>query len=92
MLGTVTTRTARYQEGMRRVVLVGDPTKALGALAEPECRRVLGALDLGRRLDAPVEWFAVSAGAKIAMDSGTENMDWISRALRGIIEYTQEGR
>ena len=33
----------------------------------------------------------MSAGAKIAMDSGTENMDWISRVLRGIIEFTQDG-
>jgi acetyl-CoA carboxylase carboxyltransferase component len=33
----------------------------------------------------------VSAGAKIAMDSGTENMDWISRVLRAIIEFTQDG-
>ena len=73
------------------MVLIGDPTKALGALAEPECRRVLAAIELARRLDAPIEWFAVSAGAKIAMDSGTENMDWISRVLRGIIEFTQDG-
>src|SRR5213075_1096690 len=29
--------------------------------------------------------------AKIAMYSGTENMDWISRALRGIVEFTQDG-
>jgi acetyl-CoA carboxylase carboxyltransferase component len=83
--------TARYPEGMTRVVLIGDPTKALGALAEPECARVLAAIALARELDAPIEWFAVSAGAKIAMDSGTENMDWISRALRGIVEFTQAG-
>ena len=38
-----------------------------------------------------MEWFAISAGAKIAMDSGTETMDWISRVLRGIIEFTQDG-
>jgi acetyl-CoA carboxylase carboxyltransferase component len=25
------------------------------------------------------------------MDSGVENMDWIARALRGIVEFTQEG-
>ena len=25
------------------------------------------------------------------MDSGTETMDWISRALRGIVEFTQDG-
>ncbi|NMI01780.1 biotin carboxylase N-terminal domain-containing protein [Pseudonocardia acidicola] len=91
VLGVVTTPTERYPEGMTRVVLLGDPTKALGALAEPECARVLAAIELARRLEAPIEWFAVSAGAKIAMDSGTENMDWISRVLRGIIEFTQDG-
>ncbi|HVL84444.1 MAG TPA: carboxyl transferase domain-containing protein [Pseudonocardia sp.] len=91
VLGTVTTPTRRYPEGMTRVVLMGDPTKALGAIAEPECRRVLAALELARERDVPVEWFAVSAGAKIAMDSGTENMDWISRVLRGLIEFTQDG-
>src|SRR6202522_4436377 len=91
VLGVVATPTMRYPEGMRRVVLMGDPTRALGALAEPECRRVLAAIDLGRRLHTPVEWFAISAGAKISMDSGTETMDWISRALRGIVEFTQDG-
>ena len=91
VLGLVSTSTKRYPEGMGRVVLLGDPTRALGALAEPECRRVLAAIDLARRLDVPVEWYALSAGAKIAMDSGTETMDWISRALRGIIEFTQDG-
>jgi acetyl/propionyl-CoA carboxylase alpha subunit/acetyl-CoA carboxylase carboxyltransferase component len=91
VVGTVTTATERYPDGMTRVVLLGDPTRALGALAEPECRRVVAAVELARRLDAPIEWFAVSAGAKIAMDSGTENMDWISRVLRSIIEFTQDG-
>ncbi|MGH3624372.1 MAG: fused acetyl/propionyl-CoA carboxylase subunit alpha/methylmalonyl-CoA decarboxylase subunit alpha, partial [Sciscionella sp.] len=91
VLGVVSTPTERYPEGIRRVVLLGDPTKALGAIAEPECRRVLAAIELARRLQAPIEWFAMSAGAKIAMDSGTENMDWISRVLRGLIEFTQDG-
>ncbi len=91
VLGTVTTATERYPEGMTRVVLLGDPTRALGALAGPECERVCAAIALARTLDAPIEWFAVSAGAKIAMDSGTENMDWISRVLRAIIEFTQDG-
>ena len=91
VLGVVSTPTGRYPEGMRRVVLLGDPTRALGALAEPECRRVLAAIDLARRLHAPVEWYAISAGAKISMESGTETMDWISRALRGIVEFTQDG-
>jgi acetyl/propionyl-CoA carboxylase alpha subunit/acetyl-CoA carboxylase carboxyltransferase component len=91
VLGVVRTPTARYPEGMTRVVLLGDPTRALGALAEPECARVCAAIALARQLRAPLEWFAVSAGAKIAMDSGTENMDWISRALRSIVEFTQDG-
>ena len=91
VLGVVSTPTRRYPEGMRRVVLLGDPTQALGALAEPECRRVLAAIHLARQMHAPLEWFAISAGAKISMDSGTETMDWISRALRGIIEFTQDG-
>ena len=91
VLGVVSTPTKRYPEGLRRVVLLGDPTRALGALAEAECRRILAAIDLARRLQVPLEWFAISAGAKIAMDSGTETMDWISRALRGIVEFTQAG-
>jgi acetyl-CoA carboxylase carboxyltransferase component len=38
-----------------------------------------------------VEWFALSSGAKISMDSGTENMDWVARALRRLITFTQAG-
>ena len=76
---------------MQRVVLLGDPTKALGSVAEPECRRIMAALDLAEELGVPVEWFALSSGARIAMDSGTENMDWVAAALRRIIEFTQAG-
>ena len=83
--GVVTNRTERHPEGMRRVVLLGDPTRALGSLAEPECRRVIAALDLAEELEVPVEWFALSSGAKIAMDSGTENMDWVAAALKRIV-------
>ncbi|WP_407561146.1 carboxyl transferase domain-containing protein [Streptomyces sp. 184] len=89
--GVATTPTDRYPEGVTRVVLLGDPVKALGALSEAECARVVAALDLAERLRVPVEWYALSAGARIAMDSGTENMDWIARALRRIVHFTQEG-
>jgi acetyl/propionyl-CoA carboxylase alpha subunit/acetyl-CoA carboxylase carboxyltransferase component len=89
--GLVSTPTALHPDGIRRVVLLGDPTKALGALAEPECARIIAALDLAAREGIPLEWFAVSAGARIAMDSGTENMDAIARALRRIVEFTQDG-
>jgi acetyl-CoA carboxylase carboxyltransferase component len=89
--GVVSTPTKRYPEGMTRVILFGDPTKALGTVAEPECARVVAALDLAEERGIPVEWFALSSGARISMDSGTENMDWVSRALRRIITFTQAG-
>jgi acetyl/propionyl-CoA carboxylase alpha subunit/acetyl-CoA carboxylase carboxyltransferase component len=89
--GVVSTPTTRHPEGVSRVVLLGDPTKALGALSEPECARVIAALDLAERMRVPVEWFALSAGAKISMDSGTENLDWVGRALTRIVHFTQAG-
>jgi acetyl/propionyl-CoA carboxylase alpha subunit/acetyl-CoA carboxylase carboxyltransferase component len=89
--GVVRSFTSRYPEGMARVTIFGDPTRALGSVAEPECRRIIAALDLAERLRVPLEWFALSAGAKIAMDSGTENMDWVGAVLRRLIEYTQAG-
>ena len=90
--GLIRNRTDRHPDGMQRVALLGDPTRGLGSLAEPECKRVIAALDLAERLDVPVEWFAVSSGARIAMDSGTENMDWVAAALRRIVRFTQAGR
>jgi acetyl/propionyl-CoA carboxylase alpha subunit/acetyl-CoA carboxylase carboxyltransferase component len=91
VVGLVCNRTERYPEGMLRVVLLGDPTRSLGSLEEAECRRVIAALDLAESLEVPCEWFALSAGAKIAMDSGTENMDWVAAALRRIVRFTQAG-
>jgi acetyl/propionyl-CoA carboxylase alpha subunit/acetyl-CoA carboxylase carboxyltransferase component len=89
--GVITTPTERHPEGVTRVVLLGDPTKSLGALSEPECARVIAALDLATRLQVPVEWFALSSGARISMSSGTENMDWVAAALKRIVEFTQAG-
>jgi acetyl/propionyl-CoA carboxylase alpha subunit/acetyl-CoA carboxylase carboxyltransferase component len=89
--GTVRNFTRRYPEGMLRVILLGDPTLALGSLAEPECRRIVAAIDLAEELGVPLDWFALSAGAKIAMDSGTETMDWIAAGLRRIVLFTQAG-
>ena len=89
--GVVSTPTARYPEGMVRVALFGDPTKSLGSVAEPECARIIAALDLADEMAVPLEWFALSSGAMISMDSGTENMDWVARALRRLITFTQAG-
>ena len=52
---------------------------------------VIAALDLAEEMAVPVEWFALSSGAMISMDSGTENMDWVARALRRLITFTQAG-
>jgi acetyl/propionyl-CoA carboxylase alpha subunit/acetyl-CoA carboxylase carboxyltransferase component len=91
VVGVIRNFTAKHPEGMTRIILLGDPSKAMGALAEPECWRICAALDLAAQLHVPVEWFALSAGAKISMESGTENMDWIALVLRRIIEFTQAG-
>jgi acetyl/propionyl-CoA carboxylase alpha subunit/acetyl-CoA carboxylase carboxyltransferase component len=91
VVGLLSTATPPHPEGIRRVALFGDPTKGLGALAEPECARVIAALDLAEREGIPLEWFSVSAGARISMDSGTENLDWVAHALRRIVEFTQAG-
>jgi acetyl/propionyl-CoA carboxylase alpha subunit/acetyl-CoA carboxylase carboxyltransferase component len=91
VVGLVTTPTERYPEGITRVALLGDPTKSLGALSEPECARVIAALDLASRMGVPVEWFALSSGARISMNSGSENLDWVAAALKRIVEFTQDG-
>ena len=89
--GVIQNFTERYPEGMKRVMLLGDPSKDLGALAEPECRRIIAALDLAEQMRVPLEWFPISAGAKISMESGVENMDWIARVLRRLVDFTQAG-
>ena len=91
IVGVIRNYTSRYPEGMTRVLLMGDPSKDLGAIAEPECRRIIAGLNLAQALGVPLEWFAISAGAKISMESGVENMDWIARVLRQLIEFTQAG-
>jgi acetyl/propionyl-CoA carboxylase alpha subunit/acetyl-CoA carboxylase carboxyltransferase component len=91
VVGVITNHTELVPEGMRRVAIVGDPTQGLGNLTEKECRRILGAIDLAARMRVPVEWFALSSGARIAWDSGTENMDWIAAVLRSIVNFTQSG-
>ena len=91
VIGVVSTPTERYPEGLTRVAVLGDPTKAMGSITEAECRRLLAAIDLAARMQVPIEWFALSAGAKIAMDSGSENLDWVARVLRRLVEHTQRG-
>jgi acetyl-CoA carboxylase carboxyltransferase component len=91
IVAVVTTPTERHPQGVTRVVLSGDPLRSLGSVAEAECTRIIAAIDLAEQLHVPVEWYSLSAGARISMDSGTENMDWVARALKRIIEFTQGG-
>jgi acetyl/propionyl-CoA carboxylase alpha subunit/acetyl-CoA carboxylase carboxyltransferase component len=91
VVGVLSVPTERHPEGVTRVVLFGDPTKSLGALSEQECVRVIQALDLAERERVPLEWFTVSAGVRISMTSGTENLDWAAAVLKRIVEFTQGG-
>jgi acetyl-CoA carboxylase carboxyltransferase component len=91
VVGVIRNIVPTIPEGMRRVLIAGDPSRSLGSLAEAECQRIIGALDLAEDLGVPVEWFAVSSGARISMTSGTENMDWIGAVLRRIVSFTQAG-
>jgi acetyl-CoA carboxylase carboxyltransferase component/biotin carboxyl carrier protein len=91
VFGIVSTPTLKVPEGMRRVLVLSDPTRGMGALAGPECDRVVAAIDLAERLSLPVEWLPISSGARIAMDSGTENMDATARVVRRIVTFTQQG-
>ena len=91
VMGVIRAISARNDEPLDRLLLLSDPTRSMGSLAEPECRRILAGIELAEKLGIPVEWVAVSAGAKIDWDSGTENLDWTARVLRKLIEFTQNG-
>jgi len=91
IFGVINTPTAKVPEGMKRVLVLSDPTMAMGAIAVHDCDLLIAAIDLAEQLSLPVEWVPVSAGAKIAMDSGTENLDAIARVVRRIVTFTQAG-
>jgi acetyl/propionyl-CoA carboxylase alpha subunit/acetyl-CoA carboxylase carboxyltransferase component len=91
VFGVIRSRSRTLGTTMTRVLLLSDPTRRMGALAEPECRRIVAAFELAERLDVPIEWVAVSSGARIDWDSGTENLDWTAQVLRRIIHFTQNG-
>jgi acetyl-CoA carboxylase carboxyltransferase component len=91
VLGVIDTPTEKVSEGMKRVLLLSDPTIGMGALAGPECARIVAAIDLAEKMKVPLEWLPVSSGARIAMDSGTENLDATAKVVRRIITFTQSG-
>ncbi len=91
VFGIITNYLPTHPDGVRRVIVLSDPTGDMGSLAEPECRRINAALDLAQERRLPVEWVPISAGARIDMQSGTENLDWTAATLRRIIQFTQSG-
>lgn len=91
VFGIISTPTEKVPEGMRRVLILSDPTRGMGALAGGECDRIVAAINLAEQLKLPVEWLPVSSGARIAMDSGTENLDATARVVRRIVTFTQSG-
>ena len=44
----------------------------MGALAEPECRRIVSAIELAERLNVPIEWVAVRPDGLINENDVTE--------------------
>ncbi|MCU0928393.1 MAG: hypothetical protein MUE62_04135 [Burkholderiaceae bacterium] len=91
VVGLITNWSERFPDGFSRVLLLGDPNKDMGSLGEGECRRIIAAIDHAEKLGVPVEWVALSGGARIAFDSGTENLDWTAAVLRRIVEFTEAG-
>ncbi len=91
VFGVLSTPTPSVPEGLRRVLVLSDPTRGMGSLAAPECDRIVAAIDLAERIGLPVEWVPVSSGARIALDSGTENLDATARVVRRIVRFTDAG-
>ncbi len=91
VVGLLTHWFAGHTGPTQRVWLAGDPRRAMGAVSQAECRRIIAAIDHAQALGLPLEWVAVSAGARISMDSGTENMDWCALVVRRLLEFTQAG-
>ncbi|MFO1518297.1 MAG: biotin carboxylase N-terminal domain-containing protein [bacterium] len=72
-------------EKARRVVIVGDLGANRGSLSAEECGRVNAAIKLARREGIDIDWVASSYGAKIALETGSENLDAIASTAREII-------
>ena len=91
IFGLIATPTDKHPEGMERVLVLSDPTREMGALGGAECDRIVAAIDLAEARGVPLEWVPVSSGARIAMDSGTENLDATARVVRRIVSFTRRG-
>lgn len=91
VFGTVRNQDQTTGHSFKRVLILSDATRDMGSLAEGECRRIIAALDLAEQEQVPAEWIPISSGARIDMESGTENLDWTAAVVRRIVEFTQDG-
>lgn len=91
IVGVVANPLPGHDEWVQRVLIAGDPLRSMGSLGEAECRRIIAAIDLAAARDLAIEWISLSSGARIAWDSGTENLDWTAAVLRRIVEFTRDG-
>ena len=74
------------------MLVLSDPTRGMGALGGAGVRSHRGRASISPSGCAlPVEWVPISSGARIAMDSGTENLDATARVVRRIVTFTQAG-
>ena len=91
IFGIVTAATPEVPAGLARVAILSDPTRSMGALGVPECDRLIAALDLAATRGLAIDWVPLSSGARIALDSGTENLDATARVVRSIVNFTRGG-
>ena len=77
---------------MTRVALLGDPTRGLGNLAEPECRRIIAALDLAERMRRTGRMVrAVVRRARSRWTAAPRTWTGSLRCCAALIEFTQRG-
>ena len=91
IFGIVTAVTPEVPAGLPRVAILSDPTRSMGALGMPECDRLIAALDLAAAQGLAIDWIPLSSGARIALDSGTENLDATAKVVRRIVNFTRAG-
>lgn len=75
----------------KRIVLVSNGLKNLCALTKNECDIISKAIKYASRFEISIDWVAISSGAAIEYDSGTENLDATADVLKDIILFTQNG-
>ena len=68
-----------------------EARQPLGAAVDQRTEQAMAPTNQGELRKLPVEWLPVSSGARIAMDSGTENLDATARVVRRIVTFTQNG-